>query len=129
MVRKFKKMREPGRRWSREEDALVNRLGIQAEDLLINELAAYWQAAAVVMGRTPNACRVRYSRLRKEQGLVKERAPKRVPEKKTSYGIRVQQQVGVGDQTGSHQYGTQDNTLGDGETGFVGYSELLRQQG
>lgn len=51
-------------RWTQDEEQKLLFYGKSAEDCFIGECAEEWQGIAQLLGRTPNACRTHYSKLK-----------------------------------------------------------------
>lgn len=65
MVRsKFRPMREPGRKWTADENTLLLNLGRAAENCYVNECDEVWRDIGRLLERSPKACRTRYSKLK-----------------------------------------------------------------
>lgn len=57
-------MREPGRRWTTEDNNLLLNLGRAAEDCYVKECDGVWQDIGRLLDRSAKACRTRYSKLK-----------------------------------------------------------------
>lgn len=64
MRSKLKPMREPGRKWTEDDDRKLYAAGQLAADCFVGECDEAWDAIAKLLGRTAPACRTRYSKLK-----------------------------------------------------------------